>query len=192
MGFRDVFGHESAVRSLQKALASDQLPGTYLLTGPQGIGKTTLALAFAEAAACLAPIEEPFDSCGECDSCRRARAGDHPEIALIPPVGDQTQIWQFWDRDGRPPGILQHSLHFAPVIGRRRVYIIERADTLNEAAANSLLKVLEEPPPYAVFVLLATHAGRLLPTVLSRSQLVRLLPASINELAHFLEEATGL
>jgi len=192
MGFRDVFGHESAVRALQKALAANQLPGTYLFTGPQGIGKTTLALAFAEAAACLAPPTESLDSCGQCDSCRRARAGEHPEIALISPAGDQTQIWQFWDRDGRPAGILQHSLHFAPVIGRRRVYIIERADTLNEAAANSLLKALEEPPPYAVFVLLATHAGRLLPTVLSRSQLLRLLPAPIDELAQYLCARAGV
>ena len=192
MGFRDLFGHDSAVRALQKGLASDQLPGTYLFTGPQGVGKTTLALAFAEAAACLSPKALPFDSCGECDSCRRARTGDHPEIALIPPAGDQTQIWQFWDRDGRPSGILQHALHFAPVIGRRRVYIIERADTLNEAAANSILKALEEPPPYAVFVLLATHAGRLLPTILSRSQLLRLLPAPADSLANYLVETAGL
>src|SRR5438105_8123451 len=186
MPFQYLFGHEPAIRALQKALATNELAGAYLFTGPQGVGKTTLALAFAEAAACLNPRNEPFDACGECDSCRRAKQGTQPEISLIPPAGDQTQIWQFWDRDGRPPGILQHSLNFAPSIGRKRVYIIERAETLNIAAANSLLKVLEEPPPYAVFVLLAPHAARLLPTVLSRCQLIRLTPAPVSGLAEYL------
>lgn len=192
MPFASVFGHNHAVCALQKALAEDALVGAYLLVGPPGVGKTTLALAFAEAATCLHPRSDPFDACGRCDSCRRARANAHPEIVLIPPAGEQTQIWQFWDRDGRPPGILQHTLPFAPTIGRRRVYILERAETLNVAAANSLLKVLEEPPPYALFLLLAPHPDRLLPTILSRVQLVRLLPAPVNELAAYLAESAGL
>src|SRR5258708_38767343 len=140
MPFSEVFGHVSAVRSLQRALVADQLAGTYLFAGPQGVGKTTLSLAFGAAAACLRPRPDPFDACGECDSCRRAAVGAQPEIVLIAPAGDQTQIWQFWDRDGKPPGALQHSLHYGPVIGRDRVYIIARADSLNEPAANSLLK----------------------------------------------------
>ncbi|HXG23934.1 MAG TPA: hypothetical protein VNJ09_05210 [Chthonomonadales bacterium] len=192
MPFASIFGHNRAVCALQKALAEDMLVGAYLLVGPPGVGKTTLALAFAEAAACLHPHSDPFDACGECDSCRRARANAHPEITLIPPAGEQTQIWQFWDRDGRPPGILQHTLPFAPTIGRRRVYILERAETLNIAAANSLLKVLEEPPPYALFLLLAPHPDRLLPTILSRVQLVRLLPAPVNDLAAYLVKSVGL
>lgn len=192
MPFASIFGHSRAVCALQKALAEDALVGAYLLVGPPGVGKTTLALAFAEAATCLHPHSDPFDACGECDSCRRARANAHPEIALIPPAGEQTQIWQFWDRDGRPPGILQHTLPFAPVIGRRRVYILERAETLNVAAANSLLKVLEEPPPYALFLLLSPHPGRLLPTILSRVQLVRLLPAPVSDLAAYLVKSVGL
>ncbi len=187
MPLSSVFGHDPAVRALRQALETDQLAGTYLFAGPESVGKTTLARAFAEAAACLSPSRFPFDACGKCESCRRAQAGQQPEIALIAPAGDLTQIWQFWDRDGRPPGILQHTLSYAPVIGRRRVYIIERADTLNEAAANSLLKVLEEPPPYALFVLLTPHTARMLPTVLSRSQVVRLIAAPRLELARFLE-----
>jgi DNA polymerase III subunit delta' len=192
MSFSSRFGLDPAIAALRKALRNDQVAGTYLFLGPQGVGKTSLAMAFAQAAACLRPIPDPFDACGECDSCRRTLAGRQPEINLISPAGDQTQIWQFWDRDNKPGGILQHTLPFAPTIGRRRVYILERADTLNEAAANSLLKVLEEPPPYALFILLAPHAARMLPTILSRSQLVRLTPAPVPHLTRFLQQTVGL
>src|SRR5947208_292241 len=87
---------------------------------------------------------------------------------------------------------LQHTLPFAPVVGRRRVYIVERADTLTEAAANSLLKVLEEPPHYAFFILLTPHPARLLPTILSRSQIVRLSPAPVPDLTGYLRETLHL
>lgn len=191
-GFSGLFGVDQQVKSLQRALAADELAGAYLFVGPQGIGKTALANAFAAAATCLNPRRDPFDACGECESCRRVVSGTQPEIVLISPAGDQTQIWQFWDRDGRPPGILQHTLPFAPTIGRKRVYIVERADTLNEPTANSLLKVLEEPPPYALFVLLSPHASRMLPTILSRSQVVRLLPAPVDDLALWLQKTNGV
>jgi DNA polymerase-3 subunit delta' len=189
--FSNLFGLDQPIRALQRMLAAEQLAGTYLFVGPQGVGKTALAMALAQAAACLDPRSDPFDACGECESCRRAAAGAHPEIVLIPPAGDQTQIWQFWDRDGRPPGVLQHSLSFAPVVGRRRVFIVERADTLTEQAANSLLKALEEPPPFALFVLLAPHPARMLPTILSRAHMIRLTPAPVAELARWLETSRG-
>jgi DNA polymerase-3 subunit delta' len=192
MPFSSLFGLDQPIKSLRNALAHDQIAGTYLFTGPQGVGKTAFALAFAQAAACTSPRRDPFDACGECESCRRLETGTHPEVHLIAPAGEQTQIWQFWDRDNRPPGIMQHTLTYSPTIGRRRVYILERADTLNESAANSLLKVLEEPPPYALFILLSPHAARMLPTILSRAQLVRLTPAPVAELAAYLERTLGI
>ncbi len=187
MSFDSIFGLKPAVKALRKALENDQIAGTYLLVGSQNIGKTALALAFAQAAACLNPQIDPYDSCGECESCQRFGTGNQTEILVIPPAGDATQIWQFWDRDGKPNGVVQHTISFAPTIGKRRVYIIERADTLTESAANSLLKVLEEPPPYALFVLLTPHASRMLPTIISRSQILRLQPSPIADLAKYLE-----
>lgn len=192
MRLADIIGHRPAVRLLQRVLARGEDTGTFLIVGEAGIGKNTLARAFAMAAACLSPNQDPFDACGQCASCRRALAGSHPEIVTVPPAGEQTQIWQFWDREGKPPGVLQRAVGFAPVVGRKRVFIVERADTLTEAAANSLLKVLEEPPPYVLFILLAVHASRLLPTVVSRARMLRLSLVASEELAAGLQRAASV
>ena len=187
-----LFGQTAAISALRRALESDCLPGTYLFVGPTGVGKGALAQAFGQAAACLSPGTAPFDACGVCASCRAAEMGAHPEIVTLTPAGEQMQIWQFWDRDGKPPGILSHTLNYAPTIGRRRVYILENAASLSESAANSLLKVLEEPPPYALFLLLAPHPARMLPTIVSRSQMVRLSPAPLDALTAYLRESLGV
>jgi DNA polymerase III subunit delta' len=188
-----LFGQDTAVRALRRALESDCMPGAYLIVGQEGTGKSAVAAAFAQAAACLSPALSPFDSCGRCESCRRAEAASNPDILTIKPAGEQLQIWQLWDRQGRAaPGVLSRTLAYAPVVGKRRVYIIERADRLTESAANSLLKVLEEPPPYALFLLLAPHPARVLPTILSRSQVVRLRAVPVADLAQYLQETFGL
>lgn len=184
-----IFGQEAAVSALRRALSSGSIVGSYLLVGPAGVGKSAFANAFARAAACLEPRLDPFDGCGVCDSCRRLESGTHPDILTISPAGEQTQIFQFWDRDNRPPGVLSRTLNYAPTLGRKRVYIIEQCDTLTPSAANSLLKVLEEPPPYALFLLLAPHASRVLPTILSRCQMVRINAAPVQQLAGYLHES---
>ncbi len=187
-----IFGQDAAINALRRALQAEQLPGAYLFVGTPGVGKGGLARAFAQAAACLTPTASPFDACGGCESCRRAETGVQPEIVTIRPAGDQMQIWQFWDRDNRPAGVLSHTLPYAPTIGRRRVYILENADVLTESAANSLLKALEEPPPYVLFVLLASHPARVLPTIVSRSQLVRLRAAPADDLSAYLRHRMGV
>ena len=78
--------------------------------------------------------------------CTRIAAGEHPDFSRIAPDGEFTRIWQMWTRSGHPPGALE-TLPFAPVAGRARIYLIEKAETLNDESANSLLKALEEPPP---------------------------------------------
>ena len=188
----DIFGQEAAVRVLRRALTHDCLAGTYLFVGQAGSGKNAISLSFAQAAACLTPELNPFDACGNCSSCLRFVKGTQPEIVRIAPAGDSTQIWQFWTRDNKPPATLSLTLNYAPIIGKRRVYLIEQADTLTESAANSLLKVLEEPPPYALFLLMATHPARVLPTIVSRSQTVLIRVAAREDLTRFLESTHAL
>lgn len=192
MTLADIFGQDPAVRALRGALAADRLPGSYLFVGPDGVGKSALALAFAAAAACTNPVADPYDACGRCQSCRMLASGNQPEIVRVEPAGDQMQIWQFWDRPNRPPGVLQQSMRYASAIGRKTVFIIERADLLNTSAANSLLKVLEEPPPYVLFVLTAPNAARILPTIQSRCQMVRLTAAPVDAVAAQLVAQLGV
>jgi DNA polymerase-3 subunit delta' len=187
-----IFGQDPAVNALRRSLQAEQLPGAYLFVGTPGVGKGALARAFAQAAACLTPATDPFDACGVCESCRRAATDSQPEIVTIRPAGEQMQIWQFWDRDNRPGGVLSHTLTYAPAIGRRRVYILENADALTESAANSLLKALEEPPSYVLFLLLASHPARVLPTIVSRCQLVRLRALPADALTAYLRDTVGI
>jgi DNA polymerase III subunit delta' len=137
-----------AKRLLEAALA-DGPAHAYLLHGPPGVGKRTAALAFA----------------GELlGDARRVEARTHPDLYVLEPLGEMIRI-----DDVRA---LRHDLHMRPFEAERRVYLVLDAQRMNEDAADALLKDLEEPPPYAVIVLVASELGPLPPTILSRCQLV--------------------
>ena len=138
-----------AKRLLTAALADGPRAHAYLLHGPPGVGKRTAAFAFA--AALLG-------------DARRVEARTHPDLYVLEPLGEMIRI-----DDVRA---LHHDLHMRPFEGERRVYLILDAQRMNEDAADALLKDLEEPPPYAAIVLVASELGPLPPTILSRCQLV--------------------
>jgi len=196
--FSQVVGHEMALRLLRRAIASGEVAHAYLLTGAAGVGKHTVAHAFAAALACLYPTSEG-EACGECDSCRRLMHGSHPEIHTIAPYSEQTLIWQLWDGHSVPReakahqvGVIGRTINFAPQFGRRTVYIFTRAETLTEAAANSLLKTIEEPPPYAVFLLLAPMPEDVIETIRSRCQWVPLYPVDTAIITEWLVAQHGV
>ena len=178
----DVLGQESVVASLKESLANDRLAQTYLFTGEHQIGKTTMALALAKALLCEQPRD--LDSCDRCAACRSVDTATNPDVRMISPTGPSRmlRIAQLWPRDGvkdHPADkAMLRDLHFAPVSGKRRIFIIEAAESMNEDTANSLLKVLEEPPSYAVFILTAVSTQAVLPTILSRSQNLRFRPVA--------------
>ncbi|WP_395091430.1 ATP-binding protein [Armatimonas sp.] len=161
MPFSEILGQETAIASLKAALERDAVPQVYLFVGPESVGKTTTALAFVRALFGNTPVHN-----------KRIGENQHPDLTRIAPDGELTRIWQLWNRPGHPTGALEN-LSFAPINAPRRVYLIERAETLNEESANSLLKALEEPPRYIQFVLCAPSVTSVLPTVLSRCQVVR-------------------
>jgi DNA polymerase-3 subunit delta' len=146
--FADVPEQPEAIRLLEAALAEGPAHA-YLLHGPQGVGKRTAALAFA--AALLGDT-------------RRVASRTHPDLYVLEPLGEMIRI-----DDVRA---LRHDLHMRPFEADRRVYLVLDAERMNEDAADALLKDLEEPPPYAVIVLVAGELGPLPPTILSRCQLV--------------------
>jgi DNA polymerase-3 subunit delta' len=190
MPLADVIGQDAAVATLKSALVRDAVPQSYLFVGPEGVGKTTTAVELTRALLCLRPAADR-DACGACVNCRRVAEGQHPDMARVAPDGEFTRMWQLWSRPGHPPGVLE-TLPFLPIAGRKRVYLFERADTMNEESANSLLKALEEPPGYVQFVLCAASPSAVLPTILSRCQMVRFRPAPTATIAGWLVQRQGM
>jgi DNA polymerase III subunit delta' len=147
--FASVPEQGEAKRLLEAALADETPAHAFLLHGPPGVGKRTAAFAFAS------------ELLGD---ARRVEARTHPDLYVLEPLGEMIRI-----DDVRA---LRHDLHMRPYEGERRVYLVLDAQRMNEDAADALLKDLEEPPPYATIVLVASELGPLPPTILSRCQLV--------------------
>jgi len=171
MFFRDILGQDGAVRRLQAAMRQGRLAHAYLFLGPEGVGKSSIARALAGALNCTQPREDG-DACGACPSCRRLAAGTHPDFLVILPTSE-----------GRQPQIKIEQIRefrrltaYAPVGGGWRVALIKPAEALNDAAANSLLKTLEEPPAQHLLVLTAGVEDDLFPTVVSRCQKLAFSP----------------
>jgi DNA polymerase-3 subunit delta' len=163
-----VVGHDEAVELLEEAVASERVTHAWLFTGPPGIGKLHTARVFAAALNC------PAGGDGTCDSCRRILRGVHPDVHLIVPEGDNLLVEDV--RAVREEASMTH--HEARVA----VFILDEADRMTEAAANALLKVLEEPPPEVVFVLVARSAEALVGTVPSRARTLPFVSLSLAEL----------
>ena len=176
-------GNFKTVSMLNRFIESHQLPQSVLLTGPTGVGKTTLAIHLSQYLLCSQRTDST--ACGQCTSCIRIASNEHPEVAIIEPDGDITKIWQLWTRSGHAPGALD-SLSYRPVLGAWRIVIITAAQTLNEESANSILKVLEEPPPYVQFFLCSTSQSAVLPTITSRCFSVPVPPISTQSIAALL------
>jgi DNA polymerase-3 subunit delta' len=164
MRFADVHGQDRVVARLRAAVAGNRVHHAYLFTGPTGAGKRRAALALASALNCL---RAPGEGCGECDACARIDADIHPDVVTIAREG-AAQIVPIESvrhnviaRVGLPP-------HEAKV----RMFLFDEATALQGAAANALLKTLEEPPARTMFALMTTAPEQLLPTIRSRCQRV--------------------
>jgi DNA polymerase-3 subunit delta' len=169
--FREILGQERALGYLKMALRQGRLAHAYLFLGPEGVGRAATAQALAGVLNCAAPTPE-LEACGACPSCRRLLAGTHPDFHLLRPTseGRQPQIRIEQIRE------LRKLTAYPPVGGGWRVALIKPAAALNEAAANALLKTLEEPPPQHVIILAAGKEADLFPTLVSRCQKLAFAP----------------
>ena len=212
MPFSDFHGNAETVRRLRDMIARDHFPHGIVLAGGKGSGKYTLALMLAQALNCLTPTQTDGlpDFCGTCANCVRiAQSADldarfaeavearenlretdkketrlfvqtHPDVLVIPP--DPPQMMIKVDQVRR----VIETIYYRPAEGRERVYIFTDSAFMKEAA-NSLLKVLEEPPDFATIFLLTENAGELLPTIRSRSMVVTLEALTAEEIERDLE-----
>jgi DNA polymerase-3 subunit delta' len=182
MNFSSIIGHDRPITILMRTLANDTLAHAYLFAGESGIGKRMTAFALAAALNCTAP--GPDGGCGSCAACRKVAAGSHPDVHLLVPDGNEIKIDQVRQA--------QADLSLKAFEGRRKVLIVDDAETMNIASSNAFLKTLEEPPGETVIILVSAMPQGLLDTIRSRCQTVAFQPLPRNTLAAVLRERRGL
>lgn len=171
MAFSDIIGQDTAISVLRRALQHQRIPHAYLFSGPDGVGKQLTALMLAKALNCRTHDD---DACDQCLSCHKIAEGNHPDVRVLEPEGQTIKIDQI--------RTLQRDVSYKVYEGKRKVYILDHAEALGAEAANALLKTLEEPPSDAVLILLTTNVYALLPTIISRCQLIRFVTLGIEPL----------
>ncbi len=181
----DLLGHQWAVKILKGHIARNAIRQAYLFTGPPGIGRRTLAIRLAQALNCTQP-PAPGEACGICQNCTQIERMTHPDLAVIQAehIGGTLKVDQVRE--------LQHDLSLAPYLASYRVAILLRFEEANPSAANALLKTLEEPPSKVVLVLTAETSEQLLPTIVSRCEVLRLAPLPLELVRLGLQDRWGL
>jgi DNA polymerase-3 subunit delta' len=180
MSWQGVYGHDRVVEWFRRSLTRRRLASTFLFLGPPGVGKRTFALQLARSLLCETHPEEDLAPCGHCSACVQVAARSHPDLILLGKPKDKNFIpveTFIGDREHRMQQGLCHDISLKPFRGGRKIAIIDDADLIkNPEGSNCLLKTLEEPPPRSVLILIGTSEQKQLPTIRSRSQIVRFAP----------------
>lgn len=156
--FDEIVGQEAIVRTLKNAINSGQISHAYLFSGPRGTGKTSIARLFAKALLCEEGVGH---QCNKCENCLAVNDGSHPDLIEIDAASNSgvDEARELIDK-----------IKYAPIKGRYKIYIIDEVHMMTNSAFNALLKTLEEPPEYVVFILCTTEPYKVLPTIVSRCQ----------------------
>jgi DNA polymerase-3 subunit delta' len=191
--FDSITGNERVKEVLKRMIVAGRLPGALLFAGEEGIGKKLFALEVARALNCRSLIDG--QACGECAPCRRILKinyppaseaeewkqiiwTDHPDVGLVVAPKRVLRVDQMVH--------IQREANYRPFEGKARVFLIDDAEKLNDASANALLKILEEPPPSSLLILITSRPAMLLPTIRSRCQMIRFSPLQASEIEQYL------
>lgn len=184
MQFSSIFCQDRVVSALQRAFAGDKVAHALLFAGPDGVGRTTTARAWTRLLLCLEPqeVQGLWEGCGVCQSCRLLEGGAHPDYQHVYKELRKYTV----DGKGKAPPVdlpidvirefLIAKVGHKPTLSPRRVFVVSEAEKLNIASQNALLKILEEPPASCCIVLIGTRLEKLLPTIRSRTQVLRFGP----------------
>lgn len=185
-GMWPIWGHAHAVRELRAAVTRGP-HHAYIVSGYPQLGKRTLAIAFAQALLCMNP-PEPGDACGACRSCLRIARGSHPDVsewnlARQQQTAEKSSTSRNLTLNISTVRAISSGLALQPFESRYRIVIVDDVETMQETAQEAFLKTLEEPPPYAVIVLLTSDSELLLETIRSRSTVIQLQPVPTGVIA---------
>lgn len=178
-GFAEIIGHEQIIQHLKNAIEMDKISHAYIFNGPDQSGKKMLAEAFAMALQCEQGGNEP---CMECRSCNQAVNHNQPDIIYVTHEKPNTlSVAEIRSQ-------LVNDIEVKPYSSKYKIYIVDEAEKMNQQAQNALLKTIEEPPAYAVILLLTSNADALLPTILSRCVTLNLKVVADDKIKRFLME----
>ncbi len=175
MDFKHIIGHEKAIDSLQKAIKNDKISHSYLFVGEEGIGKKMVALAFAKTLLCK---NNEFDSCNSCNSCVKFDTNNHPDFFLIESQKNMIKKEQIEK--------VLNSVMTKPLESKKKIFIINDSYKMNKKAQNMFLKTLEEPPSFVVFILINDKITNLLPTIVSRCEVIKFFPTEKEKIIELL------
>ncbi len=173
MSFNDIKGQDKAISFLKTSIANNRVSHAYIFLGPNSVGRKLAALNFAKALNCQSESRER--PCDQCSSCKKIEAANHPDISLLRLEKPDASIKIDSIRE------LIRSVGLKSYEARKKVYIIDEAESMTQEASNALLKTLEEPPPDTILILIVESLNAMLPTIVSRSQVVKFFALGIDE-----------
>ncbi len=182
--YSDIIGHDRIVRLLQRAVDSGRVAHAYLFAGPQGVGKTKTAYAFAASLLCKS---EGSQACGHCVSCKKLLDGNHPDLSELKADEKSKSVIKV-----KAMKSFIQAMNFHPFESEWKIFVIHEAEKMNKESANTLLKTLEEPTESTVIILVSGKPQQLLPTIMSRCQKVVFGPLEFDAVARVVVEKRGL
>ncbi|TFB08911.1 DNA polymerase III subunit delta', partial [Candidatus Atribacteria bacterium MT.SAG.1] len=163
MPFKEIVGQERAIKILTKSLKENKVSSSYIFIGSEGTGKYFTAIEFTKAVNCL-NLNKNLEACDNCHSCNGINKQCYPDLKIIEPIKNSVKIEQIRE--------MRKEIGLKPFKSKKKVYIIDQAEKMTLEASNCLLKTIEEPPCYAIIILICSKIDPILPTIVSRCQII--------------------